>query len=105
MLQSTPQAQMATDYVLKCSLGLDGPVFDVDDDDMNSSVAVAFTDDQYTGSSATLHLLLVVLLRSCCCFHGKIICADLICRWFKCKYKCEYLYTKITILIVMEVKT
>ena len=70
------------------------PVFDVDDDDMNSSVAVAFTDDQYTGSSATLHLLLVVLLRSCCCFHGKIICVDLICRWLNCKYKCEYLYTK-----------
>ena len=44
---------MTTDYMLKCSLGLDGPVFDVDDDDMNSSVAVAFTDDQYTGSSAT----------------------------------------------------
>ena len=51
--------------MLKYSLGLDGPVFDMDDDDMNSSVAVAFTEDQYTGSSATPHLLLVVLLRSC----------------------------------------
>ena len=56
---------MAIDYILKLSLGLDGPIFDVDDD-MNSSVAVAFTDDHYTGTLGFLHLLFVVRLRSCC---------------------------------------
>ena len=65
MLRSTPQASMAVDYMLKLSLGLDGPVFDADDD-MNSSVAVAFTDDHYTGTFASLHLFVVVRLRSCC---------------------------------------